>query len=258
MECSLQPHLSLPFAYWNMNGWYWMMQEHRTDRAKFSHLLRKTSLQFWSHGAIASLSISANGVPVCKFNSTSPWERGWHVKWLKHSVYTRLWLYCCLTAFIWPNVPSKIIYYLTKMVFWVLKCTVSLTFQSQREDGYIPASCGWHLHQPALYGRPSEWHKLMRSPGDIRNRFVRQEQTKKDQRYGLTFNPEELSYPTLMHFFKSRRRLISTLDLLQTESGYRFGFGSLFCTWLLTAWTKQGSYSNNILWLLHVIWFTGT
>lgn len=132
-------------------------------------------------------------------------------------------------------------------------------FQSQREDGYIPAARGWHLHQPALCGRPPARHELMWSPGDIRNRFVMQEQTERDRQYDLTFNlTRGASSPYTAAFFRSQQRLISTLDLLQTESSYRFGFVNSFCAWFLPGWTNQVSLSNKVMWLLHITRFTWT
>lgn len=74
-------------------------------------------------------------------------------------------------------------------------------FQSQREDGHVPTPCGWHLHQPALYGRPPERHKLMQSPGDIRNRFLRKDQTKKtNDMVSHWIQRSWIYYPTLLHF----------------------------------------------------------
>lgn len=77
---------------------------------------------------------------------------------------------------------------------------VSLMFQSQREDSHIPAACRWHLHQPALYGRPPNQLKLMWSPDAIRNRFVRQEQTKRTNNMGSHLIQRSFITFSLLHF----------------------------------------------------------
>lgn len=126
-------------------------------------------------------------------------------------------------------------------------------FQSQREDSHFPAAGGWHLHQSTLYGRPPERHKLMRSPGDIRNRFVRQDKTKRTN--DTVSHLIQRSFITLhCCIFQVK----ATFDFYTWPPPNWVQLQIQFRTWLLTAWTNQVSQQSHITSSYDMIWFTWT